>query len=497
MAMDKDMREKTIARTDEEEVVIDLRRLVQDMWQIFQTIWWVVLLGAMLSPVIICLYLHVTYEPIYEAYTSLTVKVVSRSTSDETNTVYNFYYDREATAQLDKTFSYIISSDRMKDEIKVLLGTDSINGKISAESVKETNLFIVHVYSSEPEDAKEILEAVIAVYPEVVRFVIGEIELDIVEEPVIMPEPYNKPDYPKYALWGMIFGVFMACGIILLVAVFRKTVKSPEDIKANINIPCIGMLPKVADKKRNAQDSLFSILDERTDSSSDRFAEETRSMVLKIDNIMQKKHSKVLLITSTLPVEGKSMVALNIAQAMAGRGKKVLLLDGDLRKPVLFKRFSLPEEFATIQDVLDRKKTLKEALYYISKEGIFYLGNNKGSEKPAKLIGSERMKKLLASLKESVDYIIIDAPPCEMMTDVEIYWEYVDAAIYIVRSEWASTGRIVRAIRELTRNENKIIGFVLNAVDCNEYGYGKYGYGKYGYGKYGYGKTENDKKDRD
>ena len=60
MAMDKDMREKTIARTDEEEVVIDLRRLVQDMWQIFQTIWWVVLLGAMLSPVIICLYLHVT-----------------------------------------------------------------------------------------------------------------------------------------------------------------------------------------------------------------------------------------------------------------------------------------------------------------------------------------------------------------------------------------------------------------------------------------------------
>ena len=481
------MSDNNAVQMEEDVIVIDLVRLLGDMWKGFLKFWLLGLLLVVLCPAILCGYLYWNYSPLYEAYTSLTVKVVSRSTSDETDTVYNYFYDQEATDQLDKTFSYIVSSDHLRDEVLAMLGTDRINGTISAESIKDTNLFVLPVYSAEPEQAKAILEAVVQVYPDVVRFVIGEVELDIIEEPVCLEEPYNQPDYLKYMIYGIAIGCVLFGGLLFLYAFLRKTVKDPDDIKANLNVPCLGSLPRVVERRRDrSRGPLVSMTSEME--KEDGFAESMKSVALKVDNIMLKKRAKVLLITSTVPSEGKSTLSLNIAQALVRRGRRVLLLDGNLRKPVLHKCFSLPTDFASLGDVLNKRKTLKEALHYMEKEGLYFLGNAECVEKPTALISSGYMRKLIAAVQEHVDYVIIDAPPCELMTDVAIYWEYVDAAVYTVRSDWASTTQIMHSIRELTENENKLIGFVINGVDGHTNGYGRYGYGKYGYGKYGYGK---------
>ena len=469
------------------EDVVDIMKLILDMWRMWKRLWWSTLLLILVCATLLCGYSYLQYEPSYEAYTSFTVKVVSRSTADETDTVYNYYYDQEATKQLDKTFSYVVNSDALKDEVKALLKTNQIAGRISAESVESTNLFILHVYSATPEQAKTILEAVVTVYPEVVGFVLGgEVELDVIEAPIALSKPYNQPDYMKMALMGVLAGMVLSGIVLFLCVMLRKKVKQPEDIKELISVPCLGILPKVSSKELKKNPNALLTNHKK---AHDGFLENIKSITLKIDNMMQKNQMKEVVITSTVPAEGKTRLSVNVAFALAKRGKRVLLMDGDFRKPTVHNHFILPKDLVSLEDVLLREKPIKDALHYIKDDKIFFLGNFVPAKSPSELVVSEEMQSLLTDLKEVFDYIIIDAPPCEMMADVAGYLECADAVVYTVRSDWAAIDRIMHGMREMAEQENKLLGFVLNGMEEAHavYGYGKYGYGKYGYGKYGYG----------
>lgn len=204
---------------------------------------------------------------------------------------------------------------------------------------------------------------------------------------------------------------------------------------------------------------------------------------------------RTIMFTSAMPDEGKSDVVFAAAQSLAQIGKKVLLIDADIRKSVLVSRYQLEQEVCGLTQYLSGQKKLDEVLYDTNVDGLSVIFAGPYSPNPAELLEEELFQKLLEYGREFFDYILIDTPPMANLIDGAIIARSCDGAVMVIESG-AISYRLEQKVKEqLDKSGCRILGAVLNKVDIrNEAYYGKYGkYGHYGrYEKYErYDKQEN------
>lgn len=201
---------------------------------------------------------------------------------------------------------------------------------------------------------------------------------------------------------------------------------------------------------------------------------------------------KTMIVTSSLQSEGKSLTAVNLAISIAETDKKVILIDCDLRRPKLSRLIDRKTN-AGLSNLLMDLELLPEVI----QTGDFpvdVIFSGDIPPNPSELLGSSRMLKLLELLREKYDYIIMDTPPINMVTDAVVLGQHTDGVLFVVRANQSERGAVSHAVEQLEYAQIKILGFVLNGVDLEKtnYGYGKYRYkrySRYGYGKgYGYGR---------
>ena len=473
------------------EEYIDIGVLLVDIWKGIKKIWYLLIILPLIGMTIIIGYQKNEYIPLYASQVTFTVKTTGLGTSNEINTVYGFYYDQSTAEHIGKTFPYILQSDVFKSRLKEELGTDYINGSISVSVIENSNLVTLKVTSTDSDASMEILDAVMKVYPEIAQYVIGNNQFDLIDAPEIIGTPINVPNYKKSAVLGVLFGLCGAIAIAFVYAVSKKTIRTEKDMKTAISRPCLAILPEIKPNPiitRLKKDEL-------------KYAENVYSLQNRLDFLMKKDSHKVLLITSTVPSEGKSTLSLNLAIAMAQRGKKVLLIDGDLRNPKLSKRIGSTAQKYTMQDVLKGLVALEEAVEYMDEFSLFYLGNRTKFQNSVAVIQSNSMKQLVYQARELADVVIIDTPPCGMLADTGSYCEYADGMLMVVRQDWISAAKVMDAVLDLPGRGDKLIGCVLNMAKTGFTGYG-YGYSSYGYGysKYNgysqYGERKDSKDER-
>ena len=456
---------------------IDLGVLLIDFWKGIKKFWYIFIIlmalgiGAMLG------YRYVTYVPMYQASASFTVKTIGDMLDNEVNTAYGFFYDKNTADQIEKTFPYILSSGILQKQLCKELGTTYVNGTVTAQVIADSNLVTLSARSSNQEDAKKILDAVIVVYPQVAEYVLGEIEFEFLNEPELQEDPINRPNVKKDLAIGGLAGVALSMGLILIYALLRKTIRNEEDLKQTLNVELLGMLPEVKEKK--------IIITEKWKKSS-RYQEDIYSLQNRVDYLMKRDAQKVLLVTSTEPSEGKTTVAVNLALAMAQRGEKVLLIDGDIRKPDINKRFSIIQSGKTMMDVLKGEAKVDEAAVYLENEGLYVLGCEKPMSNPVSVISSKRMKNLVEQARRFADVVIMDTPPAGILADAANYYDYADSVLMVIRQDWANQSRILDAVQDFPGQGEKLLGCAMNMVKTGFASYG-YGYSSYGYG-YRYGK---------
>ena len=477
---------------DEDEIVIDLRVLFCDLWKGLKKLWWVFLILCSLMAGMNYVQSAVRYAPMYESKISFTVS--TQTGYDETNTSYGFYYNQSTAEQMANLFPYILQSDVMQGLIKEELGTEFVNGNIIANAVPNSNLFTMKVTSSDATAAKQILEATMKHLPDVTKYVIGETKLNIIQ-PATTPEvSYNKPSYRRKVVKGFLVGVVVSCVILGIYALFRKTIRREEDFREVLNMKCLGVVPQVKFKAHKQKiDRSISILNDKTGRP---FRESVRSLSLKLERRMKEKGQKVILVTSTLPDEGKSTVAMNLAMNLAEKGKKVLLIDMDFRNPTLAKNLKASFKTAGLEQIMAGTASPELGVQKLS-QGIFFMGGQKASKNVSNLLTKPILRKIIQKCREQMDYIILDAAPCGAISDAATISEVCDGILYVIRQDEAKQGQIIDGIQQVTSHGTPILGGVLNGVESSlsgygyhyyGYGYGRYGYGKYGYGKYGYGK---------
>ncbi len=203
------------------------------------------------------------------------------------------------------------------------------------------------------------------------------------------------------------------------------------------------------------------------------------------------KGCKKIIITSASPGEGKTTTCLNLAITFAQMNAKVLVIDADLRKPRVYRHLGL-ERKNGLSDVLGGLTDINTAIHHCPEHNIDCITSGQIPPNPAELLSSSEMEALLNTLSERYDYIFLDTPPVTMVTEAAAMSKFTNGTVVIIRQNYTIHEMLQRAQANLKFGEAKILGYILNDVDVNQYrsGYGRYGYRGYGHRRYGYGYSE-------
>lgn len=211
------------------------------------------------------------------------------------------------------------------------------------------------------------------------------------------------------------------------------------------------------------------------------------------------KQIKVISFTSCTPNEGKSSISFNLAVSFAESGKRVLLIDADMRKSVLAGRYKVGSIEAGLAHYLAGQKSREEVILATDIENMDIIFSGPFVPNPSELLESAAFHTLVKECREIYDYVLIDTPPLGSVIDSAIVAKEVDGAILVIEADAISYRFVQNVKSQLDKSNVKILGTVLNKVpmDGGHYGY-VYGYSKYGYGRYGkyyghYGRYGNEK----
>ena len=443
---------------------------------------WIVVILSLLVGLYIGYTANRSYVPYYRTQAIFSVRASYSATTDILS--HSNFMDKSAAMTLSATFPYVIESEHARMLLSRELG-GTPNGTIVATATAEAALFTMTVTSNNAQDAYDVLLAAITVSPQAASSILGDTQLNVINCPVSPPTiPINTNTAVETAIRYTVVVFLVGVIGIFILSLTRKTVHSAEDLRNLVNLKCLSYVPSVTLKKHSNTSNLHVLITNPRVSSS--FNESIRNLRVKIQKLMAKTGAQVLLITSTLPNEGKTTVATNLALSLASEGKRVILIDGDLRKQALKGTLGIHASSDGLVEIL-AGNTKNFRLLNVPKSTLLLLSGDETVDQPQPLLDTPRFQQLLELLRKKLDYIIIDSPPAGILSDAATTAKYADATLYIVRQDLANSTQILDSIQTLSANNVNLIGCVLNHTQAGttRYGYGsKYGAG-YGY-TYGY-----------
>ena len=303
------------------------------------------------------------------------------------------------------------------------------------------------------------------------------------------PQLKAYPSHSRHLLIALLVGGLLAVGMCFFLDYMDRSVKSPEDARRLFHAPLLGILP--APEKGAGKDGDFQALE----APRGHLAESFRIVRSAIRGRNQGAEPRCLVVTSAMPEEGKSMVSINLAIANALAGRKVLLVDADMRKPRLHTAFGV-ENLRGLAEVLQARALPSELPVLTGKvPGIALLPSGKPEQNPAELLDGPAFRDFLRLAKDRYDLVILDAPPGLNLIDPLLMAKSADGLIAVVRLLSTPQGAVRYFAERLLTSNTNVIGLVTNHIDVPALGRlaSSYYYG--GYGRYGiyYGNSEADK----
>ena len=288
----------------------------------------------------------------------------------------------------------------------------------------------------------------------------------LVDEAEVPRAPF-LPNMKRSLLMATLAGLALAMALVGGLTYLDDTVKTPEDVAQRLQVPFLGMVPKVA-----AGRALLSGDVPHT------FGEAFRSLRTALAFSNGATSGRVIVVTSSQPLEGKTTTATNLAIALALGGEKVLLVDADLRRPNLHKTLGIDNPIG-LSHLLTGQASPRDAVRMTSTPSLWVMTAGQVPPNPSELLASDRMKKLLDPAHGWFDWVIVDTPPVLAVTDAVILAPLAAGVAFVIRSEMTPRRHVRRALETLMTGQPKLHGIVLNGVDLerNKYYYSRY----YGY----------------
>lgn len=304
-----------------------------------------------------------------------------------------------------------------------------------------------------------------------------------------------KPKTRMNILLGFVLGLAVGIGIILMREFMDNSIRSKEDLE-KIGLTVLGTIPSMSiDKSKKVLDKKFSNQDDFRNRLISHFkprspiSESYRSLRTNLELSLPDKKITAIVVTSAGAGEGKSTTTANLAIAYAQFGMKVLIVDGDMRKPTINKMFSVPKKPGLANMITQRQK-MDECIYKTEIDNLYVMPAGSLPPNPSELLGSESMKNLYHQLLKQFDKVFFDAPPLMAVTDAAILGSMTDGILLVTRAGEAQKEVLRHLKQELTNTQIPIIATVLNDVNPKNTSSGYYYYyQRYYFDKY-YGENK-------
>jgi len=312
----------------------------------------------------------------------------------------------------------------------------------------------------------------------------------VIEPAIVASIPY-KPQKKRIVVISLILGLLFSTLLAFFLEYLDNTLKHPEDVEQKLGLPLLTALPKLKIGKTDDKiKAMWMFLKE----PKSAFAESVRTARtgIMLSNL-DIKH-KVLIVTSSIPNEGKTTFAINQAFAL-GQMAKTLLIDADMRRPSIAKSLGLNDDAPGLSDLVTGERGLDECIDdHLSKDGrnVDIIPSGVVPPNPLDLLSSSRFGELLEQLSQDYEYIVIDSAPTIAVSDALVLAKYASGVLYVVKANATPYQLVREGLKRLRQVKAPVHHIVLNQLDIHKpskyYGYG-YGYGKnyYGYYKSYYG----------
>ena len=474
---------------------VELKVLLSDIWRGVIKFGWIAVALAVLLGGLQFYRSYVRFTPVYTVSATFTVQTENKVLSGENGvSAYSFFYDRNTADQLANVFPHIIGSPILISHVCKDLGVESMPATVSAACIADTNMVTLTATGGDAQQTYDTLMSVINNYSSVADYIIGRTKLVIISEPEVPGQPSNKMAWRSSVLRAALIGAVIGIGWIMVYAILRKTIRTKEDIRNILNQNCVGVLPQVVFKKYRRKINTDIILTNPLIGND--FLESLRLLRGSVQKSLGE-NEKTIMVTSTAPDEGKSVVTANLASIFAKNEGKILVIDCDLRDSGLV---PLLRENSTEINV--KNETEKYTVSTVMPFGFDLLTFKDGEKNLLTTIRTATLKTLFAQFKEEYDLILVDTPPCGIISDASIIAGAADTVLYVIRQDVVMQTSIRTGINSMLETGTKILVCLLNVETGGPGGYGNYykygGYNKYyrygysgRYGKgYGYGKNK-------
>ncbi|MFZ6724233.1 GumC family protein [Undibacterium sp. MH2W] len=303
-----------------------------------------------------------------------------------------------------------------------------------------------------------------------------------------------KPQKIQIISVAFVFGLLAAAAASLLIDLLDNTLKSTTDVEAKLKQPLLTTLPLLAKKDADRSSTAHMFLEDPKSLYSESIRTARSAVLLSSIDLS----NRILLITSSVPGEGKTTFSINLAVAHS-HTKKTLLIDADMRRPAVAKGLDFEPHSLGLSDLVAGTAPFSECVKTLPGCDLHVITTGTNVPNPLEIILSQRFKDTIAELSKIYEIVIIDSPPVELVSDALVLSKMASGVVYVVKALDTPYQLARKGLMRIRRAEGKILGVVLNHLDFKkaEKYYGEYsGYGKYGYDKYGYGDNYGSKEEK-
>jgi len=428
---------------------------------------WIVGIALVLSVTTSLIYTGLIKQPIYKS--STTYVLISDSNNEGITTS-----EVTLNEKLIATYKEIIKSrnilEKVIDSLKLDMTTQELARSISVEQVSTSSMIKITVSNSDPETAKKIAETIGNEFSKEIESLYKISNLGLVDK-ALVPTVASNASNTKEII--MINGGALALSlmIIFMLFYFDNTVKDQEQVEEKTNLPVLGSVPLVSKKKEGKLKDLIVHNDPKSPISEGIRTIRTNLQFSNVDTINKK-----IMITSSMPGEGKSFTSANLATAFAQDGNKVLIVDCDMRKGRVHKIFEISNSKGLSNLLIDNiEKNYKKYIKKTKIENLDVLPSGTIPPNPSELLNSEANKKLIDLLEKEYDYIIFDCVPINGLPDSLIMTNLVNKVMIVCAANVTPTELLQKTKTSLQNVDANIAGIIVNKTKT---AYNKY-YGHY------------------
>ena len=428
------------------------------------------------------------YTQYYQAdtYTAYATMYVYNANPNLVNYQYTNVSDLNSAVQLLDTYMVVVRSSKVMDVVAERLSekypgitTAYISNTLSMGSVSQTGVLRINCVTVNAQLSADICNAVVEVAPAEIKRVVSAGSIEVIDYAETPSRADDRSPNKKGAL-GALAGAVLAAGILALLFILNHKVTEEDELNESYTPP---VLSSVVREKKKSKDPKDFLLNEKSDmQTSESYAKLRMNLLYTLVN----KENKVIAVTSAISGEGKSTITANLAIACAMSGKKVLLIDGDMRRASQQKIFGYDQNLPGLSDVLIGHCKWWDAVLTDFRENLNILPTGHLPPNPAELLALPDMNEFLAETQQQFDIVLIDLPPINIVSDPLIVSSHVAGCLLIVRQGYSDHRAIKKALISAEMTGMNVLGFVFYGENINQGSYYSKKYYKKNYYKNNY-----------